>query len=179
MDRDAIIAGMVIRARMAANNTPTPTPIREGKEVKASIRVSETSSSIVHTFQPRRGQSGAEARLFLHAVERGDNATQRFAIGLFTGTYKHSQPHGTQLDAARAQAQRIVRPVAPKAYTRSPSVEGTILPTKGIPNPIQREIDHLTGTRRALLDDVNPRHEGIADAQIHEVNRQLSQYGVR
>jgi hypothetical protein len=71
-------------------------------------------------------------------------ADEKTAINSFVG-YALGGSHGTQLDNARREAQRLLRFVAPRVLSAAPSAAGYV---KGMPNPlevIQRDI-------RARLD---------------------------
>lgn len=81
------------------------------------------------------------AKAFIRATNKAhENSELASLIEAFVGSYDHGKPLGSQLDAARAIAQGLIRPVAPGSYSRcSAPVSGFVA---GLPNGRQREIDN-------------------------------------
>lgn len=86
-------------------------------------------------------QDAESAKAFIRATNKAhENSELASLIEAFTGSYNHGKPLGSQLDAARAIAQGLMRPVAPGSYSRcSAPVAGFVA---GLPNGRQREIDN-------------------------------------
>ena len=64
-------------------------------------------------------QDAESAKVFIRATNKAhENSELASLIEAFVGSYDHGKPLGSQLDAARAIAQGLIRPVAPGSYSR-------------------------------------------------------------
>lgn len=187
MTHDQIIALMMdnqnrtnFARAQAPNPTPAPAPV-----VAPTVTVSPMGGSAIFGSL-RHDQTNAEALSFQEAIRGTHESLYPWAIALFTGTYSKGEPLGSQLDAAKRQAAKILRPVTPREYTRSGKVSMDAVihaGSKGV-DPTRKDITHLIGTRRRLVAEMVKAEAlgfstDIVEAQIQEVNRQLDQYGCR
>ena len=181
-DQDTI-ALMISRATGAIRESAPSAPRESAPTRTRTVKVAPMGRT--SRWGAPRTPSSAEAGEFLLATRMCSEGEGKFAIALFTGTYNYGEPYGSQLDAARAQARKMLASPNPREYTRSGAVSAeALLHTPGLPNPTLRNIDHLIGVRRSLTSDLCERERSgydtsIVEAQINEINRQIAQYGLR
>jgi len=161
-----------VRSQPAKAPAPAPTPapkptatITRGavKPVSAPACVppavtEETAKAFILALS-RAGMTANDKGVYIRTAEpRADEAN---AIRAFTGSYSVGEPHGSQLDAARARAQRALRPVTAPAAKPSVTVRGWT----AAHNPEAIELRDARARILLALDDEKAARRAIEDAR--------------
>ena len=143
IDLSAIVASAKKQAAEKAAASE-PANVRLARALSLKPRQPKTVEQPKMTEQPKVAtvvQDAESAKVFIRATNKAhENSELASLIEAFVGSYDHGKPLGSQLDAARAIAQGLIRPVAPGSYSRcSAPVAGFVA---GMPDSRQREIDN-------------------------------------
>ena len=142
IDLAAIVANAKKQAaEQAANSEPANVRLARVLSLKPRQSKSEQPKMVEQPKVATVVQDAASAKDFIRATNKThENSELASLIEAFIGSYDRSKPLGSQLDAARAIAVGLIRPVAPGSYSRcSAPVAGFVA---GMPDSRRREIDN-------------------------------------